>query len=51
MKLVKIDVFVFGSGGASFFLLNPLVLFISNLQGSGIALGAEDKGPWSPWLS
>jgi len=26
-KLVTIDVFVFGSGGAPFFLLNPLVLF------------------------
>ena len=41
----EIDVFVFASGGVPFFLLNPLVLFNSHLQGSGIALSAEDKGP------
>jgi len=41
--LVKIDVFVFGSGGASFFPLNPFISFNSNLQGFGITVSAEDR--------
>jgi len=45
--VVKVE--VFGSGGASFSSLKSLVLFkkILRFSGSGIAVGAADKGPWA----
>lgn len=44
--VVKIE--VFGSGGASLSSLKSLVLSKNlRLSGSGIAVGAEDKGPWA----